>query len=91
MKVLPEEPMIIRCTYSGKDADRTFDILIDDTVIATEILKGDRGRTLFHVDYAIPEALTSAKDKVTIKFAPHEGSTAGGVFGCAMMRKDSRP
>jgi DUF1680 family protein len=84
LKTLPSAPMTLVCTYWGSDGGRTFDILIDETLVATQTLQHDHPGELFTVDYAIPLELTRGKDKVTVKFRPHDGSMAGGVFGCAV-------
>jgi hypothetical protein len=33
--------------------------------------------------------LTRGKDKVTVKFQAHAGNTAGGVFGCQMLKAEA--
>lgn len=89
LAVLPDRPMSLLCTYWGDDAPpRTFDILIDGVVVATQSLSHDRPRQFFDVEYAIPMELTRGKDRVTVRFEPHEGNIAGGVFRCATLRPE---
>ena len=38
MKVLAKTPQQLVCTYWGSDAGREFDILIDNQIVATEVL-----------------------------------------------------
>jgi hypothetical protein len=76
----------LNCTYWGSDSNRTFDILIDGTKIATQKLAENAPGAFFDIEYAIPVELTEGKDSVVVRFAAHADSTAGGVFGCATLR-----
>ncbi|MDQ2800373.1 MAG: glycoside hydrolase family 127 protein [Armatimonadota bacterium] len=86
VKVLPDQPMSLRCTYWGSDSGRTFDIWVDGTKIATETLTGKRPDDYLPVTYAIPDALTRGKSAVTVRFAPVGNSLAGGLFDLRMVR-----
>jgi DUF1680 family protein len=87
LKVLPDVPMILCCTYWGSDVPpRKFDILIDEKVIATQSLDRNRPDEFFDIEYKIPPELTTGKDKITVKFRAHKGNTAGGVFECATLK-----
>jgi hypothetical protein len=87
MRVLPDVPMILSCTYWGSDTGaRTFDVLVDGRKIATQKLDRDNPDEFFEVDYPIPPELTRGKEQVTVKFQAHRGHTAGGVFGCEMLK-----
>ena len=59
---------------------------MDGQVIATQSLNRDKPGEFFDVEYPIPSELTRGKTKVTVRFAPHEANTAGGVFECAILR-----
>ena len=80
MKVRPG-PLILQATYWGDERERKFDILIDGTRIATQILAANEPGEFFDVDYPIPEKLTQGKQSVVVKFQPADGKTAGPVFG----------
>ena len=85
MKVVPDKPVVLVCTYWGTDAGgRTFDILVDGTTIATQSLNGSKPGEFFDAEYPVPQELTKGKKSVTVKFQAHEGNTAGGVFGIRM-------
>jgi hypothetical protein len=87
MKVLPDVQMTLSVIYWGSDfGPRTFDILVDGTVVATQRLDRANPDRFFHVEYELPAALTQGKTSVTVKFQPHPGNTAGGVFGCRMLK-----
>ena len=72
-------PLAVRCVYWGDDAGRTFDIVVDQHVIATQSLTGASPGRYFDVAYNLPPALLVGKNNVTVRFQPHPGSNAGGV------------
>ena len=87
MKVLPDKPMTLMCTYWGSDVgDRQFDVLVNGTRIATQRLDRDKPGEFFDVLYTIPEELTRGQTSITVRFQAHPGNTAGGVFGCRMIK-----
>jgi hypothetical protein len=89
-KVLPDTPMALLCTYWGSDVPpRTFDILVGGVVIATQSVDRNKPGQQFQVEYPIPTELTKGKEKITVRFQAHEGNTAGGVFGCAVLKPES--
>ncbi|MDH5706674.1 MAG: glycoside hydrolase family 127 protein [Candidatus Aminicenantes bacterium] len=90
LKVLPGQPMTLMCTYWGSGLGRNFDILIDGEKIATQVVNVNFPGDFFDVTYKIPAELTEGKEKVTVKFQAHPGSTAGGVFGCFMLKQDKK-
>lgn len=87
LKVLPGKPMTLRCTYWGGDVGRTFDVLVDGQKIATVTLDNNVPGEFFYQEYSIPPALTAGKEEVTVRFEAHAGNTAGGVFGCAILKE----
>ncbi len=87
LKVLPDRPVVLVCTYWGSDLNREFDILIDGQKIASQRINVNFPGDFFEVEYPIPLELTKGKSKITVKFQPHPGSTAGGVYACLIMRK----
>jgi uncharacterized protein len=87
LKVLPEAQMTLAVTYWGNDRPpRTFDILVDGKVVATQSLDLNKAGAFFEVQYNLPQDVTRGKEKVTVRFQPHPGNIAGGVFGCRMLR-----
>ncbi len=78
----------IELTFYGLDNHRTFDVLINDIKLTTIQLKGDKGDTFFSVEYEIPESvLKSNATEYTIKFLPHPGSLAGGVYYIRLLKE----
>ena len=87
VKVLPDQPMTLVCTYWGGDAGaREFDILVDGEKIASQKLEKNQPGQFFDVSYAVPENLTRGKDHVTVKLQAQPGKFAGGLFGVRVMR-----
>lgn len=82
------EAATLRVTYSAADRGRTFDILMNDVKVATQVLDGSRDGDFFSVDYPVPtEVFDNAKDGAYVtKFVAHPGSMAGGVFDVRLLR-----
>ena len=74
-------PLVLEVTYWGSETNRVFDILVDGTAVGHERLSGRQPGAWIDVDYPIPEGLTAGKSKITVRFEPKEGKTAGPVFG----------
>lgn len=86
MKVLPDMPMKLVCTYWGNlGHGHSFDILVDNELISTVIIHwwGDK-----FVDkvYSIPENLTRGKTEITVKFKSVPDQTAGPVYECKTLK-----
>jgi len=90
LKLPPDGPATLMCTYWGSDVRRTFDILAEGEKIATQTLAGKVPGKFFDVEYAIPAESTRGKQQVTVKFVATPGGVAGGVFGCAMLKGPDR-
>lgn len=88
MKVLPDVPQDLVCTYwGGEEGARSFDILIDGAVIATQSLHQNRPGQFFDRDYPIPPALLAGKRTVTVRLQAKPGNFAGGLFGCRVVKR----
>jgi hypothetical protein len=86
MKVDPEATNELYCTYWGHDNDaRTFDVLVDDTLIATQTLQQNESGEFWDQRYPLVPALTQGKQKVTVKFQSQPGKKAGRLFGARVM------
>ncbi len=86
LKVSPTAPVALRVRYYGGDGGREFDIVVNGHVIATQQLAARRqGKPLFGV-YPVPVQLTRGQDKITVRFQPKAGKTAGGVFDLRTIR-----
>jgi DUF1680 family protein len=86
MKVTPDTPIKLMCTYWGSDGGRTFDMLVDGQKLATVKLNRTRPDSFIDVEYDIPPELTKGKDSVTVRFDGVEGSITGGLYGCLTLK-----
>lgn len=88
MKVDPSRAMSLYCTYWGNDAaGRRFDVLINDTVIATQTLNYNDPGHFFDVEYFIPEKLTRGQSTVRVTFQAYPRRTVGGIYGCQTLTR----
>jgi DUF1680 family protein len=67
--------------WGGFPGAKTFDILVDGKVIATENISNKKDGQFITVQYVVPEELISGKLKISVRFQAHQGNTAGPVFG----------
>ena len=87
VKVLADKPMTLVCSYWGSDSGaREFDILVDGEKVAAQKLENNQPGSFFDVEYALPEALTRGKGRVTLKFQAHPGCMAGGLYGVWLLK-----
>ncbi len=81
-------PADLVITYWGSETGaREFDILLNDTKIATQKLNMNKPGKFWDQVYPLPESLTKGKSKVTIKFQARPGNFAGGVFGVRVVKR----
>ncbi len=89
VKVDPNRPVELVCTYWGSDSgSRIFDIVVDGIVIATQKLDNPAPNAFVDITYQIPKELTAGKESVRVKFQAHPSMMAGGVFGCRIVYLD---
>jgi DUF1680 family protein len=88
MKILKDIPAKLWCIYWGNDGGRSFDILVDGRKIASQKLDNNRPGEFFDVVYGIPAELTKDKSSIVVRFAGHQGSIAGGIFGLATIKSE---
>jgi DUF1680 family protein len=87
MKVATGEPTALVLTFWGSDAgNRTFDVLVDGTKVGTMTLDAKHPGEFFDTSYLLPAEATKGKERVTVRFQPHPGNIAGGVFGLRTTR-----
>lgn len=88
MKVDPTITNELVCTWWGSESGRReFDILVNDTKIATQKLLNNKPGQFWDASYPIPAELTRGKEKVTVKFQAQPENYAGGLFGSRMLRR----
>jgi hypothetical protein len=88
MKTKPDIPVALIVEYwGGFPGAKTFDILVNDKLIATENISGKKEGQFINVQYDIPEEISRGKSKITIKFQAHPHNTAGPVFGVRTIKR----
>jgi hypothetical protein len=84
---MPDQPVELLCAYwGGETGNRTFNILVDGKVIATQTLNQDKPGEVFYRMYAIPARLTSGKQTIEVRFQAYPGNFAGGLYGAKTLK-----
>lgn len=77
--------------WGDENSPRTFDILVDDQKLATENTRGKwKVQEFREAQYLVPASMLEGKKQITVKFQPHEGNTAGGIFFVRLVRQESK-
>ncbi len=88
MGVYQGQPMGLVVEYwGGFPGSKTFDILIDGELLATENASNMKEGEFVYKEYNIPDALTVSKTSVTVKFRAHEGHMVGPVFSISTIKR----
>jgi hypothetical protein len=88
MKITPDAPVALIVEYwGGFPGAKTFDIMINEKVIATENISGKKEGQFINVQYNIPEEISRGKSKITVRFRAHPGNMAGPVFGVRTIKR----
>ncbi|MCL2005736.1 MAG: glycoside hydrolase family 127 protein [Planctomycetaceae bacterium] len=82
------EDLFLMVRYWGNETgNRTFDIFIDERLLATENISGKWNKDVFvNVEYKIPAEMRQSKERITVKFSAREGNIAGGVFDVRLLK-----
>lgn len=89
MDVERGRPGLLVCEYwGGFSGSKTFDILVEGKVIATENISNKALGKFIDVVYEIPEEIIENRNKILVKFVPHEGHRAGPVFTVRTIRNN---
>ena len=90
-KVKADKPLELLCTFwGGETGNRTFDILIDGKIIATQTLSRNKPDEFFEIAYRIPEELTRGKETVEVRFQAHPANMAGGLYGARILEVEDQ-
>ncbi|HEU4713953.1 MAG TPA: beta-L-arabinofuranosidase domain-containing protein [Pyrinomonadaceae bacterium] len=88
LKVLPDQPVALVCSYWGSETGRrTFDIFADGIRVGTQTLSNDKPGEFFDVTYTIPAEVTRGKNKIGVRFQARPENTAGGFYGVRVIKK----
>ena len=80
LKVDPTINNYLLVKYYSGDVGRTFNIYLDDSLLAEETLENPDPNNFYDKKYLLPKELIEGKSKVTIKFETRGASFAGGIF-----------
>jgi len=81
MKLAKNRPTALNFEYwGGYNGSKTFDMLVDGVLIATQNISNMAPGKDVDKIYSIPENLIQGKDKISVKLVPHVGHRAGPVF-----------
>lgn len=85
-----QAPVDLEVMYWGGDAGRSFDILVNGSVIATETLDGSQPGRFIRKRYPIPTAIlnTATEGKLDVRFSV-KSHLAGGVFEVRLMKQNA--
>lgn len=88
LKSLKDSPVALVVDYwGGFPGAKTFDILVNNKIIATENISNKKDGQFISEEYMIPGELLKGKTKITVMFRAHPGNMAGPVFGVRTIRK----
>lgn len=82
----PAAEQLLRCTWWGGDAGRSFRILIEGNEIAQVKIPDGQREQFIEVDYPIPLELSQGKRKLTARFEADPGNIAGGLFELRILK-----
>jgi len=74
-------PAALVCTYWGGDRDRTFDVVVNGVVVATQKLEGLQPGKTFEVAYPLPPESLAGQQNVTVRFQGTGQGRVGGLLG----------
>jgi hypothetical protein len=74
-------------TYDGGERGRSFDLLVNDRVIATVETKGDQRDRFVDVAYPVPADL-AATGTLTVKFAAKEKTRTASIYGVRLVKAE---
>ena len=89
LKVNPDMPNSLLCTYLGDDKNRAFDILIDSVKLVSVEWNGGQTGKFYDKEYPLPAELVKGKSKITVHIAAVTNKTAGRIFGCRIIKTDN--
>jgi len=88
LKTNTNSPVALVVDYwGGFPGAKTFDILANNKIIATENISNKKEGQFVSVQYDIPEELVKGRSKITIRFQAQPNNMAGPVFGVRIIRK----
>jgi len=79
---LPTTPKpVLICTYWGGDRDRSFDVVVNGVVVATQKLEGLQPGKMIEVTYPLPPESLTGQQNLTLRFQGTGQGRVGGLLG----------
>ncbi|OPZ66186.1 MAG: hypothetical protein BWY83_02953 [bacterium ADurb.Bin478] len=76
--------------YWGSDTGaRTFDLLVDGRIIATQNLNRQEPNRFYRVYYPLDRAWLTNQSEITVRFQAHAKNLAGGLYDLRIIRVGS--
>ncbi|HAO78760.1 MAG TPA: glycosyl hydrolase, partial [Verrucomicrobia subdivision 3 bacterium] len=85
-----EKSVDLAVTYWGGDVGRTYDILANGELLATETVHSSKPNQYLEEHYPLPAKILdgATNGRVTIKFSSKFGAMAGGIYDVRLMKPD---
>lgn len=88
MGVYAGQPMALVFEYwGGFPGAQKFDILVNDTKVATENVSMVKPGEFFYKQYDLPDQLTVNGGKVKVKLVPHDGNRSAAIFSARTIKR----
>jgi DUF1680 family protein len=88
MDVFKGQPMALVVEYwGGFPGSKTFDILVDGELLATENISNKKDGQFINEIYEIPDAMTVDRTYVKVTFKAHEGHMVGPIFSVRTIKR----
>ncbi len=84
LKNLGLKATTLRLTLWGRDKDKNFNILINNTLITTITLNGSKGANFYNLDFPIPTSLLA--EKMEVKFVAQEKSAVASIYEVRLLK-----
>jgi len=90
LKVASREDQALCVQYWGSDTGaRTFDLLVDGRIIATQNLNRQEPNRFYRVYYPLDRAWLTNQSEITVRFQAHAKNLAGGLYDLRIIRVGS--
>jgi len=86
MKVIPDQPLVLRCTFRKGEKECTSAVLIDGLPVAAQKPGAEQSSEFFDVQYPLPADAIRGKNRITVMMRAKEGRTTCELYGCAVVK-----
>jgi DUF1680 family protein len=88
MGVFKGQPMALVVEYwGGFPGSKTFDILVDGELLATENISNKKDGQFINEIYEIPDGMTIDRTLIRVTFKAHEGHMVGPIFSVRTIKR----